>query len=206
MKDNLPLGQPELDRNYWESRWEKRETGWDIGYSSPAIEAYLLQYPNKEAKILIPGCGNAYEAEFLWTQGFTNITVLDISESAVQILKDRYADRKGISVICEDFFEHQGKYDLVIEQTFFCAISPSLRTQYAEKMHELLNPDGRIIGVMFNREFQEKGPPFGGKISEYQLIFEKYFQIQKMEECFNSIASRKGSEIFINLKKMKDLK
>lgn len=191
-----------LNKDYWEDRWKSLETSWDIGYSSPAIEEYILQYPDKSAKILIPGCGNAYEVEFLWNLGFRNITVIDISPKAVHVLKDKYSDKKGVSVFCENFFDHLGRYDLVIEQTFFCAISPSLRPQYAEKMHKLLNKNGRIIGVMFNRAFEKTGPPFGGSILEYHEVFKKYFKIQTMEECYNSIQARRGNEIFINLKKI----
>ena len=194
--------QTNLDKNYWENQWQNKETGWDIGYSSPAIEAYILQYTNKEAKILIPGCGNAYEVQFLWDLGFRNITVIDIAPNAVQILKNKYKHLEGVSIICEDFFNHIGNYDLVLEQTFFCAIPTLLRSKYAEKMHELLNENGRIIGVMFNKNFEKKGPPFGGSIAEYQFIFKKYFEILKMEECYNSIEPRLGSEIFINLKKI----
>ena len=201
MKNDFSLEQTNLDKDYWEEKWSSQKTGWDIGYSSPAIEEYILQYPTKEASILIPGCGNAYEVEFLWSRGFSNITVLDISTTAVQILRDKYQDKKGVTVICEDFFNHHSKYDLVIEQTFFCALHPDLRPQYAEKMHELLNENGRIIGLMFNRNFEKEGPPFGGNIPEYQDLFRNYFQIQKMEECYNSIEARKGSEVFINLKK-----
>lgn len=198
-EDSSP--QFKLDENYWEERWINEKTNWDIGYSSPAIEEYILQYPNKEASILIPGCGNCYEVEFLWNRGFSNITVLDISTTAVQILRDKYQDRKGVTVICEDFFNHQGKYDLIIEQTFFCALHPDFRPQYVNKMHGLLNKGGRIIGVLFNRVFEKDGPPFGGSVLEYQNLFNNDFQIQKMEKCYNSIEARKGSEVFINLKK-----
>lgn len=205
MKEDMSCGtascQTELDQKYWQEKWESREIGWDIGYSSPAIEDYLLQYENKATKILIPGCGNAYEAEFLWKQGFRNITILDIAPKAVEILKKKFEDKKEISVICEDFFQHEGNYDLIIEQTFFCAIPTLLRKKYAEKMHEILNENGRIIGVLFNKDFLKKGPPFGGSIPEYQLIFKKYFQILTLENCYNSIEQRKGHELFINLKK-----
>ena len=198
-EDSSP--QFKLDENYWEERWINEKTSWDIGYSSPAIEEYILQYPNKEASILIPGCGNAYEVEFLWNRGFSNITVLDISTTAVQILRDKYQGKKGVTVICEDFFNHHGKYDLVIEQTFFCALHPDFRPQYVNKMHGLLNKGGRIIGVLFNRVFEKDGPPFGGSVLEYQNLFNNDFEIQKMEECYNSIEARKGSEVFINLQK-----
>lgn len=202
MKKTISTNPNPLDKNYWETQWENKKTGWDIGYSSPAIEEYILQYNNKESRVLIPGCGNAYEVEFLWNLGFRNITVLDIATTAVEILKFKYKEMEGVSVICEDFFNHHGNYDLIIEQTFFCALTPELRTQYAGKTHELLNDNGKIIGLMFNKIFEKEGPPFGGSIAEYQSIFSKYFEIQKMEECYNSIEHRKGSEIFINLKKI----
>ena len=107
------------DQTYWNTRWEKGETGWDIGYAAPAITEYMLQYPDKKAAILIPGCGNAYEAEWLAQQGFTNITVIDIAPKAVARLKEKFQHLLSVKIFCEDFFHHHGKYDLIIEQTFF---------------------------------------------------------------------------------------
>lgn len=194
--------QSNLDQNYWENQWQMKEIGWDIGHSSPAIDHYILQYVNKNASILIPGCGNAYEAEFLWNQGFRNITILDFAPKAVEILQDKFREKEGIRIICEDFFKHQGNYDLIIEQTFFCAIPTLRRKEYAKKAHELLKENGNIIGLLFNRNFSQTGPPFGGSIPEYEFIFKKYFEISVMEECENSIKPREGTEIFINLKKL----
>lgn len=191
----------ELNRNYWNERWEKEETGWDIGYASPPIEDYLAQYKDKNAKILIPGCGNAHEAEFLLENGFTDITILDISDFAVNVLKEKFKNNPEMKVICEDFFTHEGKYDLMIEQTFFCAIPTIMRNDYVKKASELMNKNGRIIGVLFNKIFEKKGPPFGGTEAEYSFTFKKYFEIEKMESCYNSIPQRLGNELFINLKK-----
>lgn len=191
----------ELNQNYWNERWEKEETGWDIGYSSPPIEDYVMQYSNKNARILIPGCGNAHEAEFLLEKGFKDITILDISDFAVNILKEKFKHNPEVKVICEDFFTHKGQYDLMIEQTFFCAIPTIMRSNYAKKASELLNENGRIIGVLFNKIFEKKGPPFGGTEAEYRFTFKKYFEIEKMEACYNSIPQRTDSEVFINLKK-----
>lgn len=192
----------ELDRNYWNAKWEQRETGWDIGYSSPAIEEYMLQYPDKNARILIPGCGNAYEATFLLENGFSDITILDIAPLAVEVLQKKFKYNPEIKVICGDFFEHTEKYDLMIEQTFFCAISPLLRKEYVQKASELLNENGRIIGVMFNRNFAG-GPPFSGSAAEYEFLFRKNFEIHTLEPCTNSIVPRQGSEVFVNFKKKK---
>lgn len=192
----------DLDEKYWESKWQNEETGWDIGQSCPAIEAYIQQHQNLAVKILIPGCGNAYEADFLWNSGYRNITVLDFAPKAADYLREKFNGKEGIEVICENFFDHSGSYDLILEQTFFCALLTEMRHEYAQKMHELLNENGRLVGVLFDRNFYQNGPPFGGSLSEYEFIFKKYFQILKMEKCERSIPARQGTEVFINLRKL----
>jgi SAM-dependent methyltransferase len=188
-----------LDQSYWNGRWQKNETGWDMGKASPAITEYMKQYPDKNAAVLIPGCGNAYEAEYLLEKGFTNITLIDIAAKAAEILKAKFAGKPQINVLCEDFFQHTGNYDLIIEQTFFCAILPGRRKEYAVKMASLLNENGKIIGLLFDKTFEKAGPPFGGGPCEYRPIFEPHFTIKTMDECYNSIPPRAKSEVFINL-------
>lgn len=190
-----------LDQHYWNKQWESGTTGWDIGYASPAITRYLQQYHDKDAAILIPGCGNAYEAQYLLDNDFTNVTLIDIAPKAVEVLRDKFGQKSAVKVVHEDLFQHEGNYDLIIEQTFLCAIPPSMRERYASKMASLLNANGRIIGVLFDRVFEQKGPPFGGHTSEYQLIFEPHFHIRTMDPCYNSIAPRANTEVFINLVK-----
>ncbi|EEI94325.1 thiopurine S-methyltransferase (TPMT) [Sphingobacterium spiritivorum ATCC 33300] len=188
-----------LDQNYWDERWLKNETGWDMGQASPAITKYMEQYPNKNAAILIPGCGNAYEAEYLLVKGFMNITLIDIAPKAVETLKEKFSGTPQVKVLCGDFFGHEGNYDLIIEQTFFCAIPPGRRKEYAEKTASLLNENGKIIGVLFDKQFNQSFPPFGGCPCEYKPIFEPHFTIKTMDGCYNSIPSRTKSEVFINL-------
>lgn len=190
-----------LNQDFWNQRWENNQTGWDIGYASPAIVEYMKKYPNKEVSILIPGCGNAYEAESLIEMGFTNITLMDIADKAVERLRDKFIFTDRIQVLCEDFFQHQGKYDLILEQTFFCAHLPKRRDELARKFASLLNENGQMVGVLFSREFDKQGPPFGGYRQEYMALFEPYFSEVKMEECYNSIPSRAGSELFVRMRK-----
>ena len=190
-----------IDQTYWNTRWEKGETGWDIGYAAPAITEYMSAYPDKNAAILIPGCGNAYEAAWLAEQGFTNITVIDIAPKAVAQLQSKFQNTPEVKVIGEDFFQHEAKYDLIIEQTFFCAIPPARRKDYVQKAASLLQPEGKIIGLLFNKNFEQAGPPFGGTASEYRNLFEPFFIIQTMEACYNSIPQRAGSELFVSLNK-----
>lgn len=187
-----------LDQHFWDERWRKNETGWDIGQAAPAITEYMSRFSDKNARILIPGCGNAHEAMFLVDNGFTNITLIDIAPKAVEVLKEKFSDTPQVTVLCEDFFAHKGCYDLIIEQTFFCAIPPFRRKEYAKKSASLLQENGRIIGVLFDKHFNQPFPPFGGCPCEYEPIFKPYFNIVKMEACYNSVTQRADSEVFIN--------
>ncbi len=190
-----------LDKDYWQERWESENTPWDIGYSSPAIVNYMIEQVSKDAKILIPGCGNAYEAEDLMAKGFSNIHIVDLSPSAISSFKKRVPNFPQEQIHCADFFKLEGTYDVIIEQTFFCALDPSMREAYASKMNELLAPGAKLIGLMFNIPLNDDKPPFGGNKLEYTSIFETYFEILEMEVTQDSIKPRMGTELFICLEK-----
>jgi len=193
---------PDTDQQYWNNRYQQAETQWDIGYPSTPLKEYIDQITDKDQPILIPGCGNSYEAEYLLQKGFTNITLIDISSLLTATLEKKFSKHlnKELTIITGDFFELDDQFDLILEQTFFCALDPSLRKAYVKKMHELLKPGARLVGVLFNRSF-EGGPPFGGSLEEYQELFKEKFEITKLEPCYNSIPPREGSEVFINVKK-----
>lgn len=193
-----------LDQEYWDTQYKTNATGWDLGKISPAIEAFTKTLENKNTRILIPGCGNSYEAEHLLNEGFTNITVIDIAPTLIENLQKKFQNNPNIQIILGDFFEHQADYELIIEQTFFCALPPTMREQYVRKMHELLSDKGKLVGLLFNKTF-ESGPPFGGSQSEYEQLFEPHFEFLQMDLCQNSIKPRANSELFIEFQK-KDLK
>ncbi|MDM1546828.1 methyltransferase domain-containing protein [Empedobacter falsenii] len=192
----------ELNENFWNDKYTTNQTGWDLKAPSTPLKEYIDQLENKNIRILIPGCGNAYEAEYLLEQGFTNITLIDISEIVVEKIKEKFKHNPNIKVLHQDFFELDGEFDLILEQTFFCALDPKLRQSYSIKMNELLAENGKLVGVLFNREFGNDTPPFGGDKTEYQTYFNDYFDFKVMESCYNSIPPRAKTELFINLKKI----
>lgn len=191
----------DLGQEYWDNQYQSQTTGWDLGMVSPPIEEYINQLTNKDLRILIPGCGNTYEAEYLLNAGFTNITVIDISPTLVEKLQAKFAQNPHINVVLGDFFAHEGEYDLVIEQTFFCAINPDLRKNYVAKMKEILAHNGKIVGVLFNKNFTFAGPPFGGTKCSYVALFEPYFHLKTLDCCYNSAEKRKDDELFIHFVK-----
>ncbi|NNJ83217.1 MAG: methyltransferase domain-containing protein [Flavobacteriaceae bacterium] len=186
---------------YWNHRYLQGETGWDIGYVSTPLQAYFDQLTNKDLRILIPGGGNSYEAEYLFKQGFTNIYVLDISVIALQNFQKRVPDFPLEQLLHQDFFDLNDRFDLIVEQTFFCALNPSERSRYVVKMHSLLKENGKLAGLLFNIPLFEDHPPFGGNEQEYRQLFSEYFSIDIMETAHNSIPERAGNELFIKLQK-----
>jgi len=189
-----------LDASYWNDRYKENRLGWDIGYPSTPLKTYIDQLENKTIDILIPGGGNAYEAQYLNEKGFGQVTVVDIAETAKAGFLERFPNFPQDRFLVGDFFEMADRFDVILEQTFFCALHPSLRQAYAQKMHELLEPDGKLVGVLFDFPLDD-GPPFGGSKEEYRGYFEPYFDIEVLERCYNSIPPRHGKELFINFTK-----
>lgn len=194
MENNLTL-----DSNFWDSRYKNNDTGWDIGSISSPLKHYFDQLTEESLKIIIPGCGNAYEAEYLFNKGFKNVSLIDLSSTALNQFHRRVPKFPKKQLICDNFFNHSGSYDLMIEQTFFCAINPSLRTKYVKHASSLLKGKGKLVGLLFNEELNTNKPPFGGNLEEYRDLFSKFFTINIMEQSYNSIEPRKDRELFIKL-------
>ncbi|WP_299437440.1 methyltransferase domain-containing protein [uncultured Aquimarina sp.] len=185
-----------LDSHFWSKKYKQHQTGWDIGYAAPPIISYFNQVENKNIKILIPGCGNAYEAIYLFEKGFRNIYILDFVKETLNKFEEKVPDFPKSQILHTDFFNLEDQFDVIVEQTFFCALLPDQRNEYVTKMKSLLNPKGKLIGVFFDIKFEKLGPPFGGNKEEYQELFSSHFKIKRLEKCYNSIPPRMGNELF----------
>lgn len=190
-----------FDTEFWENKYKYKNTGWDIGYISTPLKTYFEQLKNKDISILIPGCGNGYEAEFLHKNGFKNVYILDLATQPLENFSKRVTNFPKKHLIKDDFFNHKNQYDLIVEQTFFCALEPKLRSNYAKKMNQLLSPKGKLVGLLFDFPLTKQGPPFGGCVKEYIDTFSSLFKIKTLEKSYNSISERNGKELFIIFEK-----
>lgn len=190
-----------LNSNYWEKRYKEDATGWDIGHISPPLNAFIDGLKDKSLKILIPGAGNGYELEYLWKKGFTNVYAADIAKTPLKNINKRIPDFPKSQLIYLDFFKIDLSFDLILEQTFFCALDPSLRQSYVSKMFEILKPNGILAGLLFNFPLTSSGPPFGGSVNEYRHLFQKKFHLHKLEPSYNSLKEREGKELFFIFEK-----
>ncbi len=146
-----------LDDQYWNERYDTLETGWDIGYPSPSFLEYFKD-KDRSAKLLIPGCGNSYEGEALYKMGFHNITLLDFAPISKENFLKRVPEFPSEQFIVGDFFQLENQFDFILEQTFFCAINPSWRAKYVKKMKTLLQPQGKLVGILLIHPLNAEHP------------------------------------------------
>lgn len=181
----------------WEEQYQQNDDRWDIGKVSTPLKEYFDQLINKNLKILIPGGGNGHEATYLHQQGFTQVYLLDVAPTPLKQFAERNPNFDKQHLLLENFFDHDSSYDLVVEQTFFCAINPTHRKAYARKVSNLLNPNGKLVGLLWSVDLNTDHPPYGGSKSEYRAYFDEYFSYLYFDNARNSIKPRANRELFL---------
>ena len=190
-----------LDNSFWNFRYQNNQTGWDLGEISNPIKKWFDNQENKKINILIPGAGKGHEVKYGFENGFGNIFYMDFSSRSADLFKEICPGFPKDQILIGDFFSLKKPlfFDVIIEQTFFCAIDPTLRSNYIKKTNEILKENGKIIGLLFNREFDTNGPPFGGTEKEYRGLFNSKFNFKKFENSLLSTLPRKEYEFWIEL-------
>lgn len=191
----------QLNQEYWSDRYQHLDSPWDTGSATPPLRSCIDSISDKDATILIPGCGSAHEAIYAYQKGYKNVYILDWSPEPLLEFKKANPFFPESQILCSDFFTLTKPFDVILEQTFFCAIDPDLRSTYVTQCAALLNTNGILMGLFFSSYFDKPGPPFGGTIDEYIHLFSTHFQIRKLEPCTNSIAPRMGNELIFEFVK-----
>lgn len=189
-----------LQSEFWSRRYKENESPWDLGEVSPPLKEYFEGIEDQEMKILIPGAGAGYEAAWLHQNGFSNVYYMDFSQEAAEQFCKQNPSFPEKNVLVGDFFGEENSYDLIVEQTFFCAFEPSEenRCRYAEKAYQLLRSGGKLVGLWWNFPIEKDqiDPPYGGSLQEYISLFKPYFSSIRFFPCYNSHPSRQGKEYF----------
>ena len=195
-------GSKRMNSNkYWNERYQREDTPWTLNRVSPPIQFFFENLgKGKKYKILIPGAGLGFEAQYLHDLGH-EVHIVDISENAIFAFKNKFSEIPVNQIHCESYFDHIDLYDYIVEQTFFCALTPDLRKSYVKHTLKLLYPKGKLVGLFFDDVGSFTNPPFRVNRNEYQNLFEQSFQILKLETCYNSIKPRQGNELFFIFEK-----
>ncbi|GAP36773.1 methyltransferase domain-containing protein [Piscinibacter sakaiensis] len=155
--------------DFWQQRFETRQTGWDRGAPSPQLLAWLDAGVLAPCRIAVPGCGQGWEVVELARRGF-EVVGLDYTPAAVEAARARVA-AAGVraELIQADVLAHApaAAYDAVYEQTCLCALHPDHWVAYAAQLHAWLRPGGMLwlLAMQAPRpatlgEGRLEGPPY----------------------------------------------
>lgn len=186
------MAQDSSQPEFWETRYRDHVIPWDAG----KVPASLLDYAKQlkpGSRVLIPGCGSAYEAYYLLENGF-DVLAIDFSQAAVEAAQSTLAcfpDRVKFA----DFFQfdYGQPWDCVYERAFLCALPPKMWPQYAERMAEIIRPGGTLAGFFFFKK-TERGPPFGTSPEALHALLDPHFELVKDLPVHDSIEVFKGAE------------
>jgi methyl halide transferase len=195
------------DASFWAELYRTGDTGWDQGGPSPGLVDFLKEQSDAPdpvlpctGRVLVPGCGHGHDARALAAADF-EVLGLDVVEYAVSEAT-RLADKEDLNNLRferADFLDlptpFRGPYDVIFENTFFCAIDPEQRERYVETAADLLRPAGFLLGVFYNIQ-PETGPPFGATRDELIERFETRFRLV-LDRVPRSIARREGKELLM---------
>ena len=79
------------------------------------------------------------------------------------------------TILQGSFFDlnSEEKFDFVYDYTFLCALNPSIRSDWANKMSELIKPGGELLTLIFPiRELESDIPPFKVSLQLYRDLLE----------------------------------
>lgn len=158
---------------HWEKLWAgglDKGSRFDVAGVSLPLKAELERRnhaPRPGMSALVPGSGRAYDALALAQHGFSSVTAVDLSPAACTAALEEISQsslsretRGRIDVRCGDFFELEGRYDFIWDNTFLCALDPAARGRWAGQMEALLAPGGELVTCVFPIGEREGGPPF----------------------------------------------
>ncbi|MCP5268324.1 MAG: methyltransferase domain-containing protein [Zoogloeaceae bacterium] len=201
MPDSPPVKprtqQPEHPE-FWDKRFSEGTTPWNAGGVPSALRSFVqaesTQAPGlANRRMLVPGCGHAWEAAWLAEQGM-NVTALDFSATAVAEAARTLGTWSG-TLLQADFFSFPptAPFDLVYERAFLCALPRRIWPDYGARMYQLMAPRGRLIGFFFFSD-EPKGPPFGIQPEVLDALLAPWFKREADLPVTDSIPVFSGKE------------
>lgn len=149
---------------HWANVYEnKQSTEVSWFEQTPDVSLGLISElkPRKSASIIDVGGGASSLVDCLLNQGYSNISVLDISEEALSVVKERLGERQSnvhwiVSNICE-WLPKPGSIDIWHDRaTFHFMTTEADRDAYISRMKSALPKGGHAIIGTFALDGPEK--------------------------------------------------
>ncbi|WP_029037400.1 class I SAM-dependent methyltransferase [Salinimicrobium xinjiangense] len=175
------------NQQHWDKVYsEKPPTEVSWYEPMPEISLNLIDEckPAKDASIIDIGGGDSFLAEFLVSKGYEDVTVVDISQNAIERAKERMCEKADqVTWIVADAaeFKPDKKFDLWHDRAAFHFLTDKVQQEnYLNTLFEAVKPGGFVIMSTFS----DKGPETcsGLKVQRYsvgemQKLFEEEFNV-----------------------------
>lgn len=185
-----------VDQTGWSKAWQAQLTPWDSGGSpQPSLVSFLTETEagksllqegdcDKDAGVLVPGCGTGYDVEVFASLGFSPSVGIDIAPEATATAQRWFQSKveaadheqryQASSVRFEtvDFLgddddmtpEAMGAptsegFGLAYDYTFFCAIPPQLRAKWGQAYARAIKSRGYLITLVYPIDGDRQGGP-----------------------------------------------
>jgi SAM-dependent methyltransferase len=146
-------------KEQWDNVYETKnpeEVSWTQKIPQTSLDFIHSFHLPKTAKIIDIGSGDSMLVDHLLEEGFENITVLDISEKALDKVKKRLGDKsKKVNWVVSDITEFQSDmmFDVWHDRaTFHFLITDDQISRYLERARKFVS-EYLVIGT-----FSERGP------------------------------------------------
>jgi hypothetical protein len=177
---------------FWDERFASGFMPWDQAGVPSAFRAFAARH--RDAAVLIPGCGSAYEAVWLAGQG-NPVRAIDFAPAAVAAAQQQLGAQHAQLVEQADFFTYEPPFapGWIYERAFLCALPVARRADYARRTAELL-PGGALLAGFYFIGATPNGPPFGIERDELEALLTPCFELIEDEAVTDSIPVFAGRE------------
>jgi ubiquinone/menaquinone biosynthesis C-methylase UbiE len=147
-------------KNHWETVYGTKASdavSWYAPHLTESLSYIQKTGLPKAAAVIDVGGGEATLVDDLLADGYTNVSVLDISSKALEVCRHRLGDRgRGVSWIAANVLEHAfapNSIDIWHDRAVFHFLTDDLqRKAYVEQVLRALRPGGYAIVGTFGPE------------------------------------------------------
>lgn len=172
----------ELENPRWKKQWSAGISpgqAFDMGYESPYLRYLINRGEIPSGRALVPGCGRGYDVTALAASDRKAFGI-DISPEAVAAAQARLQElpqvADAVQFIVGSFFDlptdEASRFTFIYDYTFLCALDPSARTTWAQKMADLLQPGGELLTLIWPIRDKPGGPPFSVSLDLMRSLLE----------------------------------
>ena len=167
-------------KQHWENVFATKsetEVSWYQEKPETSLQFFERNNIPKNANILEIGGGDSYLIDNLLEQGYGSLTLLDISENAIERIKKRLGEKaEKVNFVVSDILDFSSieKFDVIHDRASFHFLTKEEDIQkYATLLSEILVENG----LYFVGTFSESGPLKCSGLEITQYSKEKFLKI-----------------------------